>query len=74
MAYITRFAIEFLFLQFAQRKKTKKYYQQATYEDTFPKFPQPSAMLLFQEIDRFNAIVTTRFTYNESLKIFPRQT
>jgi hypothetical protein len=49
----------------------KKYYQQATYKDEFPMFPQPSAVLFFQEIDHFNTIVTKRSTYNEPLEICP---
>jgi hypothetical protein len=56
---------------YSTQENEKNYYQQATYEEKFPTFPQPSAMLFFQEIDRFNAIVTTRSTYNEPLEICP---
>ncbi len=47
VVYLTRFAVEFFFLQFAQCKKTKKYYQQATYEDNFSMFPQPRILFWF---------------------------
>jgi hypothetical protein len=72
---LTRFAIEIFFLQVAQRKKAKKkYYQQATYEDELPTYPQPSAALVFQEINRLNAIITMRSTYDEPLEVCPRGT
>jgi hypothetical protein len=70
----TRFAIEIFFLRVAQREKTKKYYQQATYKDKISTFPQPSALLVFQEIDCLNAIVTTRSTYDEPFEVCPRGT
>ncbi len=41
VAYLTRFAVKLFSLRFAQCKKTKKYYQRATYEDNFSTFPQP---------------------------------
>ncbi len=56
------------------QENKKKYYQQATYEDEFLLFPQPSTGLFFQEIDHFDAIVTPRSTYNEPLKICPWRT
>ncbi len=56
------------------QENKKNYYQWATYEDEFPTFTQPSAVLFFQEIDRFNAIVTTRSTYDEPLEICPQRT
>jgi hypothetical protein len=53
------------------QENKKKYYQQATYKEEFTMFPQPSTALFFQEIDRFNAIITTRSTYNKPLEICP---
>jgi hypothetical protein len=50
------------------QENKKNYYQQATYKEKFPMFPQPSTMFFFQEIDCFNAILTTTSTYNEPLK------
>jgi hypothetical protein len=44
------------------------------YEDNFLTFPQPSATFLFQEINHFNAIVTTKSTHDESLEVCPRGT
>ncbi len=53
-----------------ENKKIK----QATYEDKISTFPQPSATLVFQEINGLNAIVTTSSTYDEPLEVCPRGT
>ena len=71
---LTRFAVEIFFLRVALRKKTKNYYQQDTYEGKLSTFPQPSALLVFQEIDCLNAIITTRSANNEPLEVCPRGT
>ena len=56
------------------QENKKKYYQQATYKNELSMFSQPSAMLIFQEINHLNAIVTTRSTYDEPLEVSPRGT
>jgi hypothetical protein len=53
------------------QENKKKYYRRATYKDEFPMFPQPSAALLFQEIDHFNAIVTQGLHTMSLLKSVP---
>jgi hypothetical protein len=55
-------------------RKEKKYYQQDTYEDKISTFPQPSTVLVFQEIDCLNAIITMRSAYDEPLEVCPRGT
>ncbi len=59
------------FLQFAQRKKQKKYYQWATYKDQISTVPQQSTAFLFQETSPLNTNITTRSTYDESCKTAP---
>jgi hypothetical protein len=71
---LTRFAVEIFFYKLLNARKQNNYYQQATYEDELATFPQPSAVLVFQEINHLNAIVTTRSTYDEPLEVCPRGT
>jgi hypothetical protein len=59
----TRFAVDFFPYELLNARKQKKYYRQATYEDEISMFPQPNAVLVFQEIDCLNAIITTRSAY-----------
>jgi hypothetical protein len=70
----TRFTIEIFFYKLLNARKQKKYYQQATYKEELSMFPQPSTVLVFQEINHLNAIVTTRSTYDEPLEVCPRGT
>jgi hypothetical protein len=54
------------------QENKQNYYQRATYKEELSTFPQPSAAPFFQEIDCFNAIGTTRSTYDEPLEICPQ--
>jgi hypothetical protein len=67
---LTRFAIEIFSHELLNARKQKKYYHQATYKDKVLTFSQPSATLVFQEINHLKAIVTTRSTYDEHLEVF----
>jgi hypothetical protein len=74
VAYLQDLLSSFFFYELLSTRKQKKYHQQATYEDKISTFPQSSAVLVFQEIDCLNAIVTTRSAYDEPLDVCPRET
>ena len=71
---LTRFATKIFFYELLNARKQKKTTQRATYEDKISTFPQPSAALVFQEINHLNANVTRRSTYDEPLEVCPRGT
>jgi hypothetical protein len=49
-------------------------YQQATYKDQVPTFPQPSAALDLQEANSDNPYVSRRSASNEPIEVCPRGT
>ncbi len=72
---LTRFAVEdFFTYELLNARKQENYYQRATYEDKVSTFPQPSAVLIVQETNCLNAIVTMRSAYDEPLEVCPRGT
>jgi hypothetical protein len=77
LKYLQDLPSRFYFYELLNARKQNNYYQRATYEDKISAFPQPSTVLVFQEIDCLNAIVTTRPAYHEHLEVIevcPRRT
>jgi hypothetical protein len=73
-AYLQDLPLRFFSYESLNVRKQKSYYQQATYKGELSTLPQPSATLVFQEINHLNAIITTRSTYDEPLEVCPRRT